>query len=260
MTAVMRFLIFRKAPPGGAPTHLDRLRLLLRPALLCAAQLCAALLALGAYGAASAMAEGEPAREADRITRASALEAGHGAVILSVRSEIYLIAPLDVYFVREGGDIADPADVVRFSRSEGAFSLGNSTTKYKVRSYQLPAGRWRLAGHGVKCPKVPEPDERCLVDVKFAGIGETISFPSRGYGEDAPVIEVREGALTLAGDFALTARNTIEWSSIPPAQLEREARRFVDLPRGPEPQVGESFRLEYPLRPRSLSDDRGRRY
>lgn len=241
MTAVMRILTVRMAAPWLA-------------------QLCLAILALGVSGAPAAIAAEDPAREAERVSRASALDPGHGALILSVRSEIYLLAPLDVYFVREGGQIANPADVVRFSRSEGAFSMGNSTTKYKIRSYQLPAGRWRLAGHGVKCPKVPEPDERCLVDVKFAGIGETVSFPSRGYGEDAPVIEVREGALTLAGDFALTARNTIEWSPIPPDEMERLARRFSTLPRAPAPQAGEGFRLKYPLRPRSMSDDRGRRY
>ncbi|MEM6857828.1 MAG: hypothetical protein AAF559_08145 [Pseudomonadota bacterium] len=198
--------------------------------------------------------------EPERISRASSLEPGHGAVIVSVRSELYLLSKLNVYFVREGGDIANEADIVRFTRSQPTLSFGNTTTKYKVLSFQVRAGRYRLAGHGAKCTKVPEPDERCLVDVKVIGIGETVSFPSRGYGEDAPVIEVREGALTIAGDFGLTARNTLEWSAIPSDKLNKVAKKFARLPRAPDPVVGEDYLLKYPLRPRSFEDDRGRRY
>ncbi|MEM9312914.1 MAG: hypothetical protein AAGA34_15835, partial [Pseudomonadota bacterium] len=205
-----------------------------------------------------AAARAELGREPERIARSSDLEPGHGAVIISLRSELYLVAPLDLFLVREGGDPTDPADVVQISRSESRLSFGgNSTTKYKVRAVQLAEGRYRLAAHGAKCPKIPEPDERCLAEVTFAGIGETVSFPSRGYGEDAPVIEVRAGELTVAGDFGLTARNTIEWSQIPPDKLAKLAKKFADLPRAPEPEVGEDFQLKFPLRPRSMNDDRG---
>ncbi|MEM1195893.1 MAG: hypothetical protein AAGH57_07290 [Pseudomonadota bacterium] len=220
-----------------------------------------ALISLATGALSPSPAQAEPGREPDRIARPSDLETGHGAVIISLRSELYLVAPLDLFLLREGGDLANPADVVQISRSESRLSFGgNSTTKYKVRAVQMPAGRYRLAGHGANCPKVPEPDERCLADVKFAGIGETISFPSRGYGEDAPVFEVQEGVLTIAGDFALTARNTIEWSVIPSEKLAKVVKKFADLPRAPNPTVPEAFNLKYPLRPRSMNDDRGRRY
>ena len=179
---------------------------------------------------------------------------------MSVRSELYLVARLNVYFLREGGDVSNAKDVVRLSRSQPALSFGNSTTKYKVLSVQMPAGPYRLVGHGAKCLKVPAPDERCLADVKFAGIGETVSFPSRGYGEDAPVFEVRDGAVTVAGDFGLTARNTLEWSAIPSDKLSNASKPFRALPGGPEPEVSEDFQLKFPLSPRSLDDDRGRRY
>jgi len=195
-----------------------------------------------------------------KLSKASKLEPGNGAVIISVRSELYLLATLDLYFVREGGSIDIATDVVRFSRSQSPLPFGNSTVKYKPRMVQLHPGRYRLAGHGAKCSKVPAPDERCIVDVKFAGMGETVSFPSRGYGEEAPVIEVRAGELTVAGDFALTARNTVEWSPIPPEKLRKLKRRSSALPVGPEPSVGESYKLKYPLRARSFEDDRGRRY
>ncbi|MDY7099145.1 MAG: hypothetical protein SXU28_13500 [Pseudomonadota bacterium] len=202
-----------------------------------------------------------PGQEAEPIRNARSLDANNGAVILSFRSELYLIAKMELFFLREGGDPANAADVYRFSRKEGGFSLGgNSTTKYKVRAYQLPAGRYRLVAHGAKCTKVPSPNERCIADVRFAGIGETVSFPSRGYGEDAPVFEVRAGALTNAGDFALTARNTIEWSVIPPKKLSKIAKQFASIPTAPQPNVSQDYLLKYPLRPRSMSDDRGRRY
>lgn len=202
----------------------------------------------------------EQGREAERVRSASAIDPGHGAVILSVRSELYLLDELSVWFLREGGSIDDPADLVRFTRSQPAIAFGNKTTSYKVRAYQLPAGRWRLVGHGVRCEKVPAPDERCLVDIKVLGIGETVSFPSRGYDQGAPVIEVKAGAVTHAGDWALTARNTVEWSQIPPGELRGLKTRLADLPEGPAVEVPEAYRLKYGVFPRSLEDDRNRRY
>lgn len=222
--------------------------------------LCLALVATGG-GLGQAAWANSPGRVPEKVKSASALDDGHGAVIVSVRSELYLLAKLELWFLREGGSAANDADLIKFSRKESRLSFGgNSTTKYRPLSVQLPPGRYRLIGHGAKCQKVPGPDERCLVDVKVAGIGETVSFPSRGYDEGAPVFEVRAGAVTLAGDFALTARNRVEWSPLPPKPLRKTMRSFSGLPRGPEPSVDESFRLKYPLRPRSMSDDRGRRY
>ncbi|MDJ0977521.1 MAG: hypothetical protein QNI87_03215 [Erythrobacter sp.] len=228
-------------------------------------RLAALLLALAALCAVplapARAAANDPGRVPEKVSRASALDPGHGAVIVSVRSELFLLAELNVWFLREGGDIANEADLIRVSRKESSLSMGgNSTTKYKPLAVQLPAGRYRLVGHGAKCEKVPAPNERCLADVKFAGIGETVSFPSRGYDEGSPVFEVREGELTVAGDFGLTARNTLEWSEIPPEKLGKIARKFASLPRAPAPEVAEDYRLKYPLRPRSYNDDRGRRY
>lgn len=180
-----------------------------------------------------------------------------------MRSALYLAAPLSLFFVAidEDGERKDDAEIVRFERREGRLSFGgNSTTRYKPAAFQLPAGRYRLAGHGAKCEKVPAPDERCLAEIRFAGIEETVSFPSRGYGEDAPYFVIEAGSMTNAGDFGLTAQNSIEWSPIPPEHLERPMRRLSALPAGPRPAIEDDFLLKYPLRPRSLSDDRGRRY
>lgn len=203
----------------------------------------------------------EPGIEAERVSRGSAVEDGFGAVVISIRSELYLDDPLQVFFLREGGDIANDADVVRFERSQGFFSFGNDTVEYKIRSFQLRPGTYRLVAHGMNCPKIPEEDERCLIDVQgLLGGPAELSRPSRGYGEDAPRFVVQAGAITLAGDFALTARNAIEWSEVPGEELGRIMDRFGRLPRGPAPEVPKEFVREYGLFPRSYDDDRNRRY
>lgn len=202
----------------------------------------------------------EPGTEAERVSRASSLDEGFGAVVISIRSALYLEDRLDVFFLREGGSIENDTDVIRFGRKQGVLSLGNDTTRYKVRAFQLPPGSYRLVAHGVSCPKVPTVEERCLVDASFITGKEEISRPSRGYTELAPIFEVRAGEVTIAGDFALTAQNTIEWSVIPADKLGQVARRFARLPRAPDPVIPSEFELKYVLTPRSLNDDWNRRY
>ncbi|MFU7528906.1 hypothetical protein [Qipengyuania sp. ASV99] len=213
-------------------------------------------LALPAWDAASA----EPGSAAERVSRASALGGGYGAVVISVRSEIYLDDPLQVYFLRDGGSIANDNDVVRFERRQGFFAFGNDTLEYKVAVFALPAGTYRLVAHGMNCPKIPAEDERCLIDVQGLGGSEELSRPSRGYGDDAPRFEVRERSVTYAGDFALTARNSVEWSPIPEQELRRIRRDFARLPEAPAPFVPDEYKLKYGLTPRHYEDDRNRRY
>lgn len=219
--------------------------------------LCLLTLALPSWSTALAQS---PGVEAQSVVRASAIETGHGAVVISIRSELYLEEPLDVYFLREGGDVTNSADVIRFGRKQSFFAFGNSTVKYKVGAYSLRAGTYRLIAHGMDCPKIPAENERCLIDRRGLTGTVEVSRPSRGYGELAPSFEVREGAVTYAGDFALTSRNTVEWSVIPGDELGRTARRFSGLERGPDPVIPEGFALKYGLFPRSFEDDRGRRY
>ena len=202
----------------------------------------------------------DPGSKAERVSRASSVDNGFGAVVISIRSELYLDDPLQVYFLREGGSITNDADVVRFERRQGFFAFGNDTVEYQIRAFQLRPGKYRLVAHGMNCPKIPAEDERCLIDVQGLGGGEVLSRPSRGYGEDAPSFEVRAGSVTVAGDFALTARNTIEWSAIPANELSRTRDRFSRLPAAPEPAVPEEFKLKYGLTPRQYVDDYNRRY
>lgn len=216
----------------------------------------AASLALPGWSAALA----EPGTEVERVSRASSLDNGMGAVVISIRSELYLEDTLGVYFLREGGSIANDADVVRFERRQGMLSFGNDTLGFKVRAFQLRPGTYRLVAHGVSCTKVPAENERCLVDFKGLAGSQEISRPSRGYSGDAPSFEVRAGAMTYAGDYILTGRNTVEWAPIPPDEMRRTERRFAGLPRAAEPDVPLEFHLKYGLRARSLEDDWNRRY
>lgn len=226
--------------------------------ILLIAMMLAAAIPIG--NSVSAQSAAAPAVEAVEVKRASAIDPGFGAVIISIRSELYLEEPLDVYFLREGGDITNPADVVSFGRKQSFFAFGNSTVKYQVRAYRLRAGTYRLVAHGIDCPKIPAEDERCLIDRRGLTGTVEVSRPSRGYGETAPTFEVREGMLTNAGDFALTSRNTIEWSAIPPKEFGKASQRFRSLQSGPEPVIPEGFELKYGLFPRSFEDDRHRRY
>lgn len=213
-------------------------------------------LALPGWSAALA----DPGTEAERVSRASSLDSGMGAVVISIRSELFLEDALGVYFLREGGNIANDADVVRFERRQGMLSLGNDTLGFKVRAFQLRPGTYRLVAHGVSCAKIPALNERCLVDFNGLAGSQEISRPSRGYDEIAPSFEVRAGAVTYAGDFILTARNTVEWAEIPYEELRRTERRFTGLPRAPEPIIPGEYRLIYGLHARSLEDDWNRRY
>lgn len=218
--------------------------------------LIAMCLALPGWCALSA----EPGVEAERVSRASAVDSGWGAVVISIRSELFLEDRLDVYFLREGGSITNDADVVRFARKQGFFALGNDTLGFKVRAYQLRPGTYRLVAHGMNCPKVPAENERCLVDAPGIFGTEEISRPSRGYPAIAPSFEVRAGEVTYAGDFILTARNQIEWLELPQEELRRINDRFARMPRAPEPIIPGEYRLRYGLSPRSLDDDWNRRY
>lgn len=219
-----------------------------------------AILALLIAGFASGPAFAEPGTEAERVSRASQVDEGFGAVVISIRSEIYLDEPVQVFFLREGGSIDNDADVVRFDRRQGLFAFGNDALTFQVRAYQLPVGTYRLVAHGMDCPKVPEEDERCLVEASSILGKVELSRPSRGYPEIAPTFAVTPGSVTYAGDYILTSRNRIEWLEIPREELRKMESRFATMARAPDPIIPGEYRLVYGLTARSWEDDARRRY
>lgn len=196
-----------------------------------------------------------------KVSKIKSLKDGEGVVAISVRSEIFLPDRLEVYFLKEGGSIDNKKDVFRFSRRQSFLAVGNDTTDYAVKTFRLPAGKYRLVGHGVNCPSVPKPGYRCSVTVTVNGIGGSpISRPSKGYSGETPSFVVEPQKLTLAGDFLLANTNTILWSEIPESELSGVGSKFGELQRTQEPSVPESFVLSRPVRGRGMFDNMGRRY
>ena len=218
------------------------------------------ILALLSAISAGAPALAEPGTMPERVSHAGQVDEGMGVVVISLRSELYLDEPMQLFFLREGGSVENDADVVHFGRRQGFFALGNDTLSFKIRSYQLRPGTYRLVAHGMDCSKVPAENERCLIDEPGPFGTVERSRPSRGYPEIAPTFEVEAGAVTYAGDYILTARNQIEWMDVPREEVLGMERKFAGMVRAPDPIIPGEYRLKYGLTARSWDDDAGRRY
>lgn len=218
------------------------------------------LAVMAALAVVPAIATADPGTSPRKASKAASVDPGHGVVVVSVRSAIFLDATLNVYFLREGGSIDNDADVFRFSRKQGLLAIGNDTTDFAVKTFQLPAGRYHLVAHGVRCPKVPEPGQTCSLRVEFGGANERVSRPSKGYEGETPAFEVVAGSVTYAGDFALDPRNRIMWSEIPDKELGKVGKKFGSLAVGPDPVVPLDFYLVGELNRRGMFRDSGRTY
>jgi len=120
-----------------------------------------------------------------------------GAVRISVQSQVQLLETLHVFFLREGGDPRNSADILKFERKQGVPILGANMVDTKPQVFAVPAGRYRLLAHTVGCGTLPPMNTVCAINWK--------PMPTARYGEDAPVFEVRTGSLTEAGEFILEA-------------------------------------------------------
>jgi len=192
-----------------------------------------------------------------QLSGAQALKQGQGAVVVSIRSEIFLPDALEVYFLREGGSVAEKRDVIRFTRKQSMLAISNDTTDYVVRSYALAPGRYRLIGYGVGCPAVPSPGMVCAISIN-GGIG--ISRPSRGYAGETPSFEVEAGKLTMLGDLLLAYENAMLWSPLPDSAAGPAVSALAALDRAAAPAIPDSFVLKRAVRPASMFDNFGRRY
>ena len=192
-----------------------------------------------------------------QVSAAKAVKPGQGVVVISIRSEIFLPDKLDVFFERQVETPGQPHLVVRFSRSQSMLAIGNDTTDYAVKSYALPAGRYRLVAHGVNCPGVPPPGMGCAIRV---GAGPMISRPSRGYAGETPSFVVEAGKLTMAGDFLLANSNQMLWSALPEANASAAKAKFAAMPDAAPPTVPEGFALNRAVRGTGMFDNFGRKY
>lgn len=138
------------------------------------------------------------------ISSAGQVKNGQGAVRLSVQRQVQQGGTIHLWFVREGGDPARSADVLKFERKQGVPLLGMNTVDSRPAIYSVPAGRYRLLAYGVACPMLPPPGTyACQATINNIPHGE---MPARRYDGDVPSFEVRPGQLTEAGEFILEAR------------------------------------------------------
>lgn len=174
---------------------------------------------------------------------------------LSVQSQVQQQGTIHLWFLREGGDPARSADVLKFERKQGVPLLGSNTVDSRPAVYSVPAGRYRLLAYGVACPMLPPPGTyACSATMNNIPIG---SMPARRYDGEVPAFEVETGTLTNAGEFILEARPDTPISEEAAMKfLLRDHRAFeirvrptaVPAPAsfrgvsaGPQPSVPDSF-------------------
>ena len=130
-----------------------------------------------------------------QIASADRLQTGMGAVRLSIQSQVQLTGgSLFVWFLREGGDPRERADLLRFERGQGVPVLGSNMVDTRLRVFALPPGRYRLIAHSAGCSTLPPPNAIC-----------SNGSPTERYEGDTPSFEVKAGHLTDAGEFILEA-------------------------------------------------------
>ena len=191
-----------------------------------------------------------------KVTTERAVKQSFGVLAISIRSEIYLPDKLDVFFVRDGGDVRNDKDVFRVSRTQSLLAVDNDTGDFVTKSYLLAPGRYRLAGYGVNCPGVPPPGMVCAVTITMYGIrGAPTARPSRGYTGETPSFEIEPGKLTVIGDLILTNENYMLWAPLPEAEVVKLRTAFPGLSSGSEPVIPEEFVLRRAFQPHGVLEN-----
>ncbi len=195
------------------------------------------------------------------VSSPKALKPSDGAVIVSVRSEIYLPEALEVYFLREGGSVDKSADVISFVRKHNYLAMSNTSTGFATRALKVVPGRYRLVGHGMNCPSVPPPGMICSVSISMNGMGggRGIPRPSRGYAGVTPVFEVIAGKVTNVGDLILCDDNFVRMTALPATELIKMSAK-VGGDAGPAPIVPDEFVMKRAARVNGMFDNIGRQY
>jgi hypothetical protein len=219
---------------------------------------------VGLFGAFVITASPALAIEPKAISSAKQIKAQHGAVRLSVQSQVQQQGTIHVWFLREGGDPARSADVLKFERKQGVPLLGMNTVDSRPAVYSVPPGRYRLLAYGVACPMLPPPGTyACSSTINKIPVG---SMPARRYEGLVPSFEVEAGKLTELGEIILEARPDAPISEEAALKfLLRDHRAFevrvrpITAPRpagfgtvtfGPEPSVPAEFKSQISCRQR----------
>nr|WP_295370979.1 hypothetical protein [uncultured Sphingosinicella sp.] len=198
------------------------------------------------------------------ITSPKQIKPQHGAVRLSVQSQVQQQGTIHVWFLREGGDPAQSADVLKFERKQGVPLLGMNTVDSRPAIYSLPPGRYRLLAYGVACPMLPPPGTyACSATMNNIPLGQ---MPARRYEGEVPSFDVEAGKLTEVGEFILEAGPDAPISEgaalkflqrdhrafelrVRPTSVPRAAA-FVAIAAGPAPNVPAGFESRISCRQR----------
>lgn len=220
-------------------------------------QILAALACLSLAGPANAV-------EPRSITSASKVKHGMGAVRLSIQSQTQHMGTLHVWFLREGGDATNNKDLYKFERKQGVPLMGLNMIDSSPKIFALPAGRYRLLAHGVKCGELPPEGTICSV----TEYGNHYLTPTARYGWDAPAFDVVAGQLTDAGEFILEApvgspmdeQSALEFAQKNPSVFQVRHRPIAQpvpaalqsLTKGPAMEVHQAYRsaIRCPARPK----------
>lgn len=211
-----------------------------------------------------ALAAPTNAVEPRSISSASSIKNGMGSVRLSIQSQTQQAGTLHVWFLREGGDLANKKDLLKFERKQGVPLIGVNMIDSSPKVFPLPAGRYRLLAHGVKCPGLPPEGTICSVTENW----NYYQTPTARYGDDAPAFEVVAGKLTDAGEFILEApagspideQSAFTFGQKNPASFQVRVRpiaqpipaAFQSLARGPAMDVHPLYQsaIRCPARPK----------
>lgn len=191
------------------------------------------------------------------ISSPKQVKAGQGAVRLSVQSQAQQQGTLHVWFLREGGDPSASADVLKFERKQGVPIAGSNMMDSRPLVFSVPAGRYRLLAHGVKCPMQPG---RGTLGCSVTENWSTYETSAAYYEGDVPRFEVASGKLTDAGEFILEAppgspisdENALDFAWKNPRLFKVRARpiaqplpsRFTALPAGPQATVPTEYQSQ----------------
>lgn len=152
-----------------------------------------ALLALAIVTPAQSQSRDEIS-EPRKISSPSRLKDGEGALQLSVRTQKQFIETAIFYLAQVDEAGRDTGTILRFERGAGVPIMGSNMIDEKQQVYRVPAGRYRPIAYTVACDQMPfAPGVYCRKG--FA------SYPAGRLDISDAFIEVREGALTLGGDF-----------------------------------------------------------
>lgn len=200
--------------------------------------------------------------EPKELKNAKALKPDEGVLRLSMRTQRQFIETAYLYFVEVLPDGADGSRVLQFERGAGVPLMGTNMIDVKPKYYRVPAGRYRLLAYTVACAGVPPPGSVCT----FYGN----SLPTERYESGSPTIEVKQAALTDAGDFVIEYTKEVDldnadlfddrfadegygvrWRAIKDA-IKSD---FAALPTGPLPVIAPDFqsRIECDQRPKNKS-------